>query len=175
MQILDFPVFSCYTVFGILSVKNGRAMGESALFFVRKNMKQKVLSLFLSLALLCSAAPFSASAADETSPTDEASKSGIKLGLSDGDVVYFAGKDEPMAWRVLEPSAKAVFTEGNIFDFLVRLGDEPVDYFDCLAEGSVFTNTDKDYFRSSLQGKSVGLLFVPDPGILTEQPQDARV
>ena len=119
MQVLDFPAFSCYTVFVILSAKNGRAMGAKRPFFGRNNMKQKVLSLFLSLALLCSAMPLtlalSASAADETAPTDGTSKSGIKLGLSDGDIVYFAGKDEPMAWRVLDAVKANTGDENGVF------------------------------------------------------------
>lgn len=116
--MLDFPAFSCYTVLVILSVKNGRAMGAKRPFFGRNNMKQKVLSLFLSLALLCSAMPLTlalSASADETAPTDGTSKSGIKLGLSDGDIVYFAGKDEPMAWRVLDADKANTGDENGVF------------------------------------------------------------
>ena len=65
-------------------------------------MKQKLLCLALSLSLLCSVAPISSLTVKAENSAKAVAQSGLKFGLERGDIVYFAGKDEPLAWRVLD-------------------------------------------------------------------------
>ena len=74
-------------------------------------MKQRVLSALLACAVLFSLVPISLSASAE----DTAAGSGIKLGIEKGDIVYFAGKDEPMAWRVLDAEKTNTEDESGIW------------------------------------------------------------